>query len=175
MRPVVHRTHHVAHREQHGRIERGHLGLHACARRKRCPRVSGAVHRLREDRVGTLVVGLDDHVAGFGRAEPELEQQPVADCGFRAGGDVDGGLQRRSAQPRLHRFGIGQFIVALVVSALRGAGMKLREAVPNGVPCCLDLLRKRVPAGGELAQSGIDFASTAQRRPLVWSRSQMRE
>ncbi|KAG0730804.1 hypothetical protein G6F23_015932 [Rhizopus arrhizus] len=46
---------HVHHAEQLHAVQRGHVGLHAGARRQRGAGKARTVHRLREDRVGALV------------------------------------------------------------------------------------------------------------------------
>jgi len=41
-------------------------------RSQHAPRVSGAIQRLREDGVGAVVAGLDNHIVGFRHAEPQF-------------------------------------------------------------------------------------------------------
>ncbi|MNS44263.1 hypothetical protein D3C72_767030 [compost metagenome] len=63
---------HIHHAQQLHAVQRGYVRLHAGARRQRGAGVPRTVHGLREDGVGTLVFGFDDHVIRFRHANAEF-------------------------------------------------------------------------------------------------------
>src|SRR3546814_9058245 len=70
--PHRHRAHHVLHPQPYPGIHRRDLGLHALPWRQSAAGVARAVDRLGEQRIGVLVLRLDDDVVGFGHRNAEL-------------------------------------------------------------------------------------------------------
>ena len=68
---MAHATHHVVHTQPFNRVECRHRGLHPLANSQCGPRISGAIHGLRKDRVG-VIAGLNDDINGLARSEAEL-------------------------------------------------------------------------------------------------------
>src|SRR3546814_11048432 len=70
--PHRHRAHHVLHPQPYPGIHRRDLGLHALPWRQSAAGVARAVDRLGEQRIGVLVLRLDDDVVGFAHRNAAL-------------------------------------------------------------------------------------------------------
>ncbi len=120
-----HRRHsHVQHAQVLARVHRRHGGARARTRRQRAAGVAGAVHALREDRVG-VVGGTHQHVVGLAGAEAELVHRHRLD--LLAVGGHHGELEARDAH---------------VVEGLPAPLMKRRRATLPGLTGAVQL-----PAG----------------------------